>query len=709
MTEQTTREAPGRQTDLEHTRGGDRAQAQVEDPGQESIQSLPGIGPARAKLFAKLGVRTVGELAAYLPRTYEDRTRLVTIGELEPGVPACFEAYVVSQPRTARIRKGLELTQVRVADDSHRLQVTYFNQSYSAGALQPGKAYIFYGALSEDGGHTMTNPVFEPKEEPGTQTRRLLPVYPQTAGLNNNQIVKGVARAMERLAGRFPELLPQEVRQTWDLMEAEAAWQAVHDPQDWATLARAQRRLVFEEFFVFSAGLWQQRNQRRAQTAWQVTDLDLGPFTAALPFTLTRAQQTAIADVARDLGRDTPMSRLIQGDVGSGKTMVAAAAAYLAAKNGLQAAIMAPTELLARQEYETLSPLLEGLGISTELLTGSMTTAQRRRVLDRLELGLTGLVVGTHALLSQGVAFQKLGLVIVDEQHRFGTAQRGALAAKGPAPHVLVMSATPIPRTLALLLYGELDVSVMDEKPTGRQEVQTFLVGESYRKRINAFIRKQVEAGHQAFVICPTVEQSDQEDLKSAQAWAEALQTLVFPDLRVALLHGRLPAGEKQRVMAAFAAGEQDILVATTVVEVGVDVPNATLMVIENAERFGLSQLHQLRGRVGRGTDQSYCVLFAADPAPDTLKRLRAFTKTTDGFAIAQADLELRGPGDFLGARQHGLPAFHVASLATDLDLLQHARDAAAGFLSRPDHTSDPAWGPLQDKLRQWDGLLALN
>ena len=692
----------------ENRSGGEQPTEQAPD-SRQSVQTLSGIGPARAKLFEKLGVFTVEDLAMYLPRTYEDRTRLVSISELEPGVPACFEAVVVSRPRTSRIRKGLELTQVQVADEESRLRLTFFNQSYSAGSLVPGESYIFYGALPEDGSRTMTNPAFEPEEGPGRLTRRLLPVYPQTAGLNNSQISKSVARALERMAGQFPEVLPQSVRNTWGLLDAESAWRIVHEPPDWVSLARAQRRLVFEEFFVFSAGLWQQRARRRTQTAWRVTDLDLAPFLQALPFTLTGAQQAAIDDVVRDLGRTTPMSRLIQGDVGSGKTMVAAAAAYLGAKNGLQTALMAPTELLARQEYETLAPLMEGLGISVELLTGSMPPARRRRVLDRLELGFAGLVVGTHALLSQGGAFQKLGLVIVDEQHRFGTAQRGALAAKGPSPHVLVMSATPIPRTLALLLYGELDVSVIGEKPAGRLEVQTFLVGESYRKRINAFIRRQVEEGHQVFVICPTVEQSDQEDLKSAQAWAEALGTMVFPDLRVALLHGRLPAGEKQRVMAAFAAGEQDILVATTVVEVGVDVPNATLMVIENAERFGLSQLHQLRGRVGRGEAQSYCVLFAENPAPDTRKRLEAFTRTTDGFAIAQADLELRGPGDFLGARQHGLPAFHVASLATDLELLEQARDAAREFLSRPGHTSDPAWEPLQEKLRQWDSPLALN
>jgi ATP-dependent DNA helicase RecG len=426
---------------------------------------------------------------------------------------------------------------------------------------------------------------------------------------------------------------------------------------------------------------------------------DLTDFLQALPFTLTGAQRRAIDEVAGDLRRGTPMNRLVQGDVGSGKTMVAAAAAWLAVQNQKQAALMVPTEILAEQHHASLSRLLTPLGVRVALLTGAMTVKQKRLTREAMETGQVDLVIGTHALVSESTVFYDLGLVITDEQHRFGVAQRARLAAKGNDPHLLVMSATPIPRTLALLMYGDLEVSILDELPPGRQPVDSFLVGESMRARINAFIRKQVAEGHQCFVVCPAVEENGELDLKAATVWAETLQQTVFPDLRVALLHGQMKGAEKEEVMAAFARGEADVLVATTVIEVGVDVPNATLMVIEDADRFGLSQLHQLRGRVGRGSAKSYCILTSQNRNEQTRARLKALCSTTDGFKIAEEDLKLRGPGDFFGSRQSGLPVFRVANLSCDLQTLKQAQQASARWIDTQGAADTPEARALRSRI----------
>ena len=424
------------------------------------------------------------------------------------------------------------------------------------------------------------------------------------------------------------------------------------------------------------------RTRRTVQHTAPYDTRRAAPFFAALPFRLTGAQQRAIDEIFEDFRRGVPMSRLVQGDVGSGKTMVAAAAACCAAKNGAQVALMAPTELLARQHYERLAPMLGALGISCGLLVGSMTPKQKAQCREALQAGTIDLIVGTHALFSEATVFKRLGLVIADEQHRFGVAQRAALLRKGEQPHLLIMSATPIPRTLALFLYGDLDVSVIDELPPGRQQVDTFLVDERYRRRLNAFIRKQADEGHQVFIVCPAIEENGTDDLKAAEQWAQTLQEQVFPQLRVALLHGKMRGAEKEAVMQAFAEGEFDLLVSTTVIEVGVDVPNATLMVVENAERFGLSQLHQLRGRIGRGSAKSYCVLVSETRSDETRKRLKALCATSDGFRIAEEDLQQRGPGDFFGSRQHGLPLFRLGGLVRDMSILRDAQNAAAELLA---------------------------
>ena len=657
--------------------------ARLSDP----ITILKGVGPAKAKLFANLNIFTLGDLICHFPRGYEDRTRLIPIEKLEPDVPACFRAMVMNTPRTNKIRKGLDITRVQVADTTGRLNLTFFNSKYAAESLQYGKEYIFYGAVSGDFiGYSMTNPVFETLDSAPVTTRRILPIYPLTAGLTNAALLRAVKQALA-ICDPPAEILPDALRQQHGILEARRAYTVIHEPGSLAEAEMAKKRMIFEEFFVFSAGLSLMRSARAGRKCPPYTDLNLEPFFRALPFTLTGAQQRAVSEITHDLGRGIPMNRLVQGDVGSGKTMVAAAALYCAAKNGQQGALMAPTEILAEQHHASLSKLFAPMGIEVDLLTGSMTPKQKRLARERLACGQTHIVVGTHALLTDATDFSHLGLVVADEQHRFGVAQRAKLGEKGKAPHVLVMSATPIPRTLALILYGDLDVSIVDELPPGREPVDTFLVGESYRPRINAFIRKQVENGNQCFVVCPAVEESEELGMKAATVWADTLQQTVFPDLRIALLHGQMKGSEKEAAMAAFARQEADVMVATTVIEVGVDVPNATLMVIEDADRFGLSQLHQLRGRVGRGKDKSYCILTSHSKNPETLQRLKALCKTTDGFKIAEEDLRFRGPGDFFGSRQSGLPAFRVADLSMDLDTLKQAQQASMDWIE--DHGTD--------------------
>ena len=671
--------------------------ARLSDP----ITILRGVGPAKAKLFANLNIFTLRDLICHFPRGYEDRTELVEIAALQPDAPACFKAVVMNTPRTAHIRKGLDMTKIQVADHSGRLNITFFNNKYAAEQLRYGCEYIFYGAVSGDFiGYNMTNPVFEAPDAPAVTTRRILPIYPLTAGLTNAAVLKTVRMALA-VCDPPEEVLPQEVRQRYGILPADQAYAIIHEPGSMVQAEQAKKRLIFEEFFIFSAGLALMRASRSGKQCAPYSDTDLSPFRSVLPFTLTGAQDRAIEEIRRDLCRGAPMNRLVQGDVGSGKTMVAAAAAYLAARNGKQTALMAPTEILAEQHFTSLSKIFDPLGISVGLLTGSQTPKQKRSIREAIALGQVQVAIGTHALLTDATEFSSLGLVIADEQHRFGVAQRSRLSAKGASPHVLVMSATPIPRTLALLMYGDLDVSILDERPPGRETVDTFLVGESYRARINAFIRKQVRDGHQCFVVCPAVEENEELGIKAASVWADTLQQTVFPDLRVSLLHGQMKGAEKEAAMTAFARGEADVLVATTVIEVGVDVPNATLMVIEDADRFGLSQLHQLRGRVGRGNAKSYCILTTHNRNPETIARLKALCGTNDGFRIAEEDLKLRGPGDFFGSRQSGLPAFRVADLSMDLATLKEAQAASARWIEDYGTSDRPEAAALRARIAE--------
>lgn len=651
---------------------------------EDSIRFVKGIGPKKAALLEKLHICTLRDALETYPRDYEDRTVLTRIADLGGDGKYAIRAVVGTEPKTSRIRKGLTLVKCTVFDESGSLAVTWFNNPYAAALVRVGQEYLFYGRVQQNGRAPMlVSPQAEKIAEGDEHPGRIVPVYPLTAGLTQRDMARVTEAALDAVPGDWPDPLPAVLRARYDLPDAADALAAIHRPQSADDMRQARRRMVFEELFLLCCGLQQLKERRRADSGIVFSSAGLLDYLSVLPFAPTGAQRRAIDEIASDCASGRPMNRLVQGDVGSGKTVVAAALCALAAQNGYQAAFMAPTEILAAQHAETLTPLLEKLGITCTLLTGSMGAAQKRAALAAVESGAAQVVVGTHALIQQGVTFRRLGAVVADEQHRFGVAQRAALAAKGEAPHVLVMSATPIPRTLALILYGDLDVSVLDELPPGRQPVATYAVGQNMRQRITAFIDKQVADGGQVYVVCPLVEEGELE-LKSAEQHAAHLQN-ALPHRRVAVLHGRMKNADKERVMQAFAAKEYDILVATTVIEVGVDVPNANLMVVEDADRFGLSQLHQLRGRVGRGQRQSYCIFFGADKGQTARERLKILCKTNDGFEVARADLAQRGPGDFFGRRQHGLPALHVADLASDLALMQQAREEAEQILA-----SDP-------------------
>ena len=672
----------------------------------------PGSGDARAARLAKLGRATGGDLLGYYPRSYEDRTKISTIAAAPEEAPVCVAALVAETPRVSRIRKGLELVKVKAADETAVMTVTFFNQAYVREALRQGESYVFYGKVERQGRQRqMTNPVFE-REGAARFTGCIMPVYPLTAGISNNLLAGLARRCVDACAAQAPELLPEEVRLAHSLAQVEFSCRNIHFPESWEALELARRRLIFEEFFLLSCGMALLRTRRDRGAGPAVEHRDLTPFLSLLPFSFTGAQRRAVDEAAADMASGRPMNRLIQGDVGSGKTAVAAACAWLAWRGGWQSAMMAPTEILAEQHFRSLSSLLSTAGMKVGLLTGSMRAAEKRKARAALAAGEVDLMVGTHALLSEGVEFQKLGLVITDEQHRFGVAQRAALSAKaegGLRPHVLVMSATPIPRTLALIVYGDLDVSVIDELPPGRTPVETFVVGEDKRQRMYGFVRRLVAEGRQAYIVCPAVEENPEgedasgglADLKAVTTYAETLKTQVFPDLRVAFVHGKMKPKEKDAVMSAFSAGDVDVLVSTTVIEVGVDVPNAALMIVENAERFGLSQLHQLRGRVGGWKHKSYCVLMTATRSQDSRARLKALASTTDGFKIAEEDLKLRGPGDFFGSRQHGLPQLHIADLAGDVRVLKEAQQAAHDLLEADPGLTRPKHRPLLERVKQ--------
>ena len=668
-----------------------------------NVRYIKGIGEARAAALEKLGITTLGDLIAYFPRGYEDRTQVRPIRELTAGESVCVRGMVAADLTAYRISGGRTIAKTRVVDDSGSLDLVFFNMEHRRDALHQGDVCVFFGKVEDNlRRKQMINPLFEPE---GRQqvTGRIMPIYPLTAGVTQGLMVRAARQGLDACRELLPDVLPDEVRQAHKLCYVNYAYENIHFPASPEALEVARRRLVFEELFLLTCGLQLLRQRRRDVAGPACRRMSMEPFYRRLPFALTGAQRRAIADAVGDMVSGKPMNRLCQGDVGSGKTMVAAACIWFAVENGWQTALMAPTEILARQHYQGLAPLLARFSIRCALLTGSIRAKERREILAGLADGSIDLCIGTHALLTEDVQYRRLGLVVTDEQHRFGVNQRAALSQKAEDPHMLVLSATPIPRTLALVIYGDLDVSVIDELPPGRQKVDTFAVGESYRQRLNGFIRKQVAEGHQVFIVCPLVGDGDElpDERKAVTAYAKQLQEQVFPDLRVAVLHGKMKPREKEKVMAAFAAGESDILVSTTVVEVGVDVPNATCMVVENADRFGLSQLHQLRGRVGRGKAKSYCILLSDSQNEETRARLKVMTQTNDGFRISQEDLRLRGPGDFFGQRQHGLPAMKIADLSCDMRLLDEAQTAARQLMAQDPELTEPTHRPLRRRIRQ--------
>ena len=670
----------------------------------DDIRYIKGVGEQRAKALGKLGIHTLRDAVSYFPRAYEDRRMLYTIEDAPTDTPVCVKALVAAPPSATFVRRGLELLKLRVVDETGSLEITYFNQNYLKNQLVPGETYIFYGRITASGRRrTMTNPLFEREDRQGTVTGNILPVYRLTSGVTQKFMQQVIRQSLDLCGNSVPDVLPQDIVRRHALAQAGFAYENVHFPRNEQSLDLARNRLVFEELFVLAAALGQMRKHRTGRAGLTLDPLSLDPFWSALPFSPTGAQRKAAEEAAADMTSGRPMSRLLQGDVGSGKTLVAAALIWFTVQNGHQAAFMAPTEILAEQHYQTLSRMLQPYNISVVKLTGSMTAAQKRKTNELLALGQAQVAIGTHALISSSVSFSSLGLVVTDEQHRFGVAQRSALSEKGESPHVLVMSATPIPRTLALIIYSDLDISVLNELPPGRQKVDTFALDESMRERIWKFVRRLIGEGRQVFIVCPMVEENEElpQELKSAQEYARELQQTVFPDLRVTCIHGRMKAKEKDAIMSAFAAQEYDILVSTTVIEVGVDVPNAALMIVENADRFGLSQLHQLRGRVGRGSHKSYCVLFSDAKSPDAKARLKIMTKTNDGFLISQEDLRLRGPGDFFGSRQHGLPEMHVADLSADMRVLKTAQDEAQALLLADPALEKPEHQPLRSRIQE--------
>ena len=662
------------------------------------VRYIKGVGEQRAKALARLGVHTLGDLLNYFPRAYEDRTAVRPIAELALDETACVRAMVAAEPRLTRVRRGLDLVKLRIVDESGSADVTFFNQSYVRDQLVPGESYVFYGKA---GGNllrkTFTNPVFEREDRAGTVTGRILPLYRLTHGISNKLVVSAVECALDACGDMLPELLPAEITERYELAKVGFTYRNIHFPSDPHSLELAKRRIAFENLFVRACAVQKMRETQQQVKGQYIPTPSMEEFFDSLPFSPTGAQRRAIDEMLCDMASGKRMSRILQGDVGSGKTLVAAALLWAVWKAGYQSAFMAPTEILAQQHAKTLQALLAPFGINVLLLTGSMKAKEKSAVKAALAGGSCHVVVGTHALLTEDVEFYHLALTVTDEQHRFGVAQRGALNGKGSHPHILVMSATPIPRTLALVIFHDLAVSVLDELPPGREKVDTFAVTESYRDRLNAFIRKQVKEEHQVFVVCPKVEDGEEGEskLKSASEHAEELQKL-FPDLKVSCVHGRMKPKEKEAVMAAFAAGETDILVSTTVVEVGVDVPNATLMVVENAERFGLSQLHQLRGRVGRGKAKSYCILVSDTTSEETKNRLRVLTKTNDGFEIARADFDLRGAGDILGEAQHG----RLFDLAT-LEMFQTTQAAAEELYKENPDLAGEELAPLRARIAE--------
>ena len=654
------------------------------------VRYLKGVGEKKSVYYEKLGIKTVYDLLYHLPRNYVDFSCPVSPPEAQNNENAVFRGTIVKKMPEQYIRKGLSIFKAVATDGTYDFIIIIYNNVYGFRALKEGTEYCFYGKVS---GTPLRREISSPRIIKA-DSEPLQPVYPLTTGITSGAILTNMRQAIAILESQPFDSMPTNILIENDLMSLPHALKCIHFPKNTEEAEKARRRLAFDELLILQLGLLTLKKHEREKTSLIMKNVDMSEFYDTLPFEPTNAQKRSVDEIIGDLQSEYPMNRLLQGDVGSGKTAVAATACYFTYKNGYQSAVMAPTEILAVQHYNTMKKFLEPIGINVVLLTGSMTAKQKREVKEKLQNGEASVAVGTHAIIQKDVEFFNLGLVITDEQHRFGVAQRAALADKGNSPHKLVMSATPIPRTLALIIYGDLDISIIDEMPKGRQPIKTYAVTDKMRTRVYNFLKNEIDNGSQGYIVCPMIEDSE-SDLQAVKSYADNIRKNEFSDYEVGLLHGKMKADEKNQIMEKFKNGEIEVLVCTTVVEVGVDVPNATIMLIENAERFGLSQLHQLRGRVGRGSKQSHCILITNNTGEECIKRMKIMSSTSDGFKISEEDLKLRGPGDFFGNRQHGLPPLKIADIAADMKLMDLTKKIAQEITSK-----DP-----ELKSREYSGL----
>ncbi|MEG6569860.1 ATP-dependent DNA helicase RecG [Thermoanaerobacterium thermosaccharolyticum] len=649
----------------------------------KSIQYVKGVGPKRALLLKKIGIETVKDALEYYPKEYENREKIIPIDMLKIGEKQTFKAYIAGKAREYKVKR-LTITKIPVKDGSGAVELVWYNQPYIKGNFKLGEEYIINGKVSYKYGQIyVENPVMDRSDSLNINAGRIVPIYKLTEGLSQKVIRSIIFNLLKEYLNDIEEIFDENFLKEYNLLDIKSAIKNIHFPESSKMLERSKYRLVFQEFFILQLGLTLIKNRYNTdKTGIKFRRVDLKDFFSKLKFHLTQAQERALNEILDDMYSGKVMNRLLQGDVGSGKTVIAAAAMYVAVKNGYQASIMAPTEILAKQHYFTLKEIYDELDIKIELLTGSIGTKKKNSIIEEIRNGEIDILVGTHSLIEENVQFKNLGLAITDEQHRFGVRQRAVFKEKGEQTDVLVMTATPIPRTLALMLYGDLDISVIDELPPGRKKIETYAISATLRDRAYKFVINEVKKGRQAYIVCPLIEDSNLINAKSAEVVYEEIYKGVFKEFRVGLVHGGMSSNDKNKVMNEFVNGKIDILVSTTVIEVGVNVPNASVIVIENAERFGLAQLHQLRGRVGRSSHQSYCILIAYSYSDVVKKRLKVMTETNDGFKIAEKDLEIRGPGEFFGVKQHGLPELKLANIFEDIEILKLAQKAVEKFLN---------------------------